>query len=68
MNMPAKHEKEKKPVICRCSCPYCDVELVVADNPFCEVCKVSFGRCTNCGALIMEELVVVCQSCGKPLK
>jgi hypothetical protein len=44
------------------------VELVVAENPFCEVCKVSFGRCASCGALIMEETVVVCRSCGKPLK
>jgi len=66
--MPAKPEKDNKPLICRCACPYCDVELVVAENPFCEVCKVSFGRCASCGALIMEETVVVCRSCGKPLK
>ncbi|MFA5399451.1 MAG: hypothetical protein WC359_03340 [Dehalococcoidia bacterium] len=66
--MPAKPEKDKKPLICRCTCPYCDVELVVADNPYCEVCKVSFGRCENCGALIMEQTLVVCHQCGKPLK
>jgi hypothetical protein len=68
MNMPAKPEKDKKPLICRCACPYCDVEMVVAENPYCEVCKVSFGRCDSCGALIMEETLVVCHQCGKPLK
>ena len=66
--MPAKRKTEKKkPVICRCTCPYCDTELIVQDSPFCDVCKVSFGRCPNCGALIMEEKTIVCKSCGKPV-
>jgi hypothetical protein len=67
--MPAKPEKkDNKPLICRCACPYCDVELVVAESPFCEVCKVTFGRCSKCGAIIIEETAVVCRSCGKKLK
>ena len=69
--MPAKRkdksEHEHQPLICRCVCPYCDVELVVADSPFCEVCKKSFGRCPSCGAIILEAKIVTCKSCGKPL-
>jgi hypothetical protein len=65
--MPAKRKSEKKPLICRCTCPYCDTELIVQESPFCDVCKVSFGRCPNCGALIMQEKTKVCVSCGKPL-
>jgi hypothetical protein len=67
--MPAKHKKtDKQPLICRCVCPYCEAELVVAENPFCEVCKISFGRCSSCGALIMEKETIICKSCGKPVK
>ncbi|MBN1374630.1 MAG: hypothetical protein JXA01_00595 [Dehalococcoidia bacterium] len=65
--MPAKRKSEKKPLICRCVCPYCDAELLVAESPFCEVCKRSFGRCSHCGAIILEEKITVCKSCGKPL-
>lgn len=68
MNMPAKPKKDDKPLICRCVCPYCDVEIIVEDSPFCNVCKVSFGRCSSCGAVIMEEKAVKCPSCGKSLK
>ncbi len=66
--MPAKRKKEKQPLICRCVCPYCDMELVLQESPFCQVCKVSFVRCPSCGAVILEESAVVCVSCGKPLK
>lgn len=66
--MPAKPKKDNKPLICRCTCPYCDVEMVVAESPFCEVCKVTFGRCSHCGAIIVEEMAVTCRSCGKSLK
>jgi hypothetical protein len=67
--MPAKHKKtDKQPLICRCVCPYCEAELVIAENPFCTVCKISFGRCPSCGALIMEKETVTCKSCGKPIK
>ncbi len=67
--MPAKRKQkhEHQPLICRCVCPYCDVELVVAESPFCEVCKKSFGRCPSCGAIILEAKAVKCTSCGKPL-
>ena len=66
--MPAKPKKQKQPLICRCTCPYCDVELIIADSPFCTVCKASFGRCPDCGAIILEKDAVKCKSCGKPLK
>ena len=65
--MPAKRKKEDKPVICSCVCPYCEVELAVAEAPFCEICKVKFRRCPSCGAVIAEEVAVKCSSCGKPL-
>jgi hypothetical protein len=65
--MPAKRKKDQKPLICRCVCPYCDVEMVIAEAPFCQVCKVSFGRCPGCGAVILEEKATKCSSCGKAL-
>ena len=70
--MPAKRKgkaekHEHAPLICRCVCPYCDAELLVAESPFCDVCKKSFGRCPSCGAIIMEAKTVICKSCGKPL-
>ena len=67
MNMPAKREKKEKPLICRCVCPYCDVEMLVEEHPFCRICKVSFGRCSSCGAVITIAEAVECPSCGKPL-
>ena len=65
--MPAKRKKTQTPLICRCVCPYCDVELVIEDLPFCQVCKISFGRCASCGAVILEEKATKCNNCGKPL-
>jgi hypothetical protein len=65
--MPAEPKKDKKPAICTCTCPYCDVEVVVEDAPFCQICKVSFGRCPKCGALIMEKTAIQCHSCGTTL-
>jgi len=65
--MPAKPKKDKKPLICRCVCPYCDVELIVEEAPFCQVCKLTFIRCASCGAVILEEKAAKCTSCGKPL-
>lgn len=66
--MPAKRKKDEKSLVYRYSCPCCNEEMVIAENPYCKVCKVSYGRCANCGALIMEETLVVCHQCGKPLK
>lgn len=66
--MPAKPNKEDKPLICRCTCPFCEAEIAVAAPPFCTVCKVSFGRCPDCGAIIVEKDAFQCQSCGKQLK
>lgn len=66
--MPAKRNKDEKPLICRCVCPYCDVELTIAESPFCEVCKLSFGRCPSCSAIILEKNAVKCKSCGQTLK
>ncbi len=65
--MPAKPNSDKKPLICRCSCPYCEAEIVLAESPFCDVCKKSFGRCPSCGAVILEEKIKVCKSCGSKL-
>lgn len=71
--MPAKRNKKEEvkrgqaPLICRCVCPYCDVELIVAESPFCDVCKKSFGRCSKCGAVILDAKAVKCASCGSPL-
>jgi hypothetical protein len=65
--MPAKHSKEGKPLICSCVCPYCEVELAVAESPFCDVCKITFKRCPSCGAVVPEGKSVKCKTCGKPL-
>jgi hypothetical protein len=65
--MPVKRKKDEKPLICRCVCPYCEVELVLVESPFCQVCKVSFGRCKDCGAVILDQAATICKNCGKPL-
>ena len=65
--MPVKRKKDEKPLICRCVCPYCEVELVLVESPFCQVCKVSFGRCKDCGAVILDQEATICKNCGKPL-
>ncbi len=65
--MPAKPEEDNKPLICRCFCPYCEVEIAVENAAFCQVCKANFTRCSHCGAVILEKTAVKCHSCGQPL-
>lgn len=65
--MPAKHKRDEKPLICHCVCPYCEIELVVAEAPFCQVCKVTFERCPRCGAPVVKKKDVKCPGCGQQL-
>ena len=49
-------------------CPYCDVELVAQNLPFCQTCQVIITYCAECGKPIPKNRKT-CPACGgKPRK
>ena len=66
--MPAKRKEDDKPLKTQCACPYCDVELIMAESPFCTACKITFLQCSECGITILDKTAVKCSKCGAPLK
>ena len=44
-------------------CPYCDVEVIAANQPLCQACQVTITYCPHCGHPLAkgEEK---CSSCG----
>jgi hypothetical protein len=66
--MSAKRKKDDKLLQTGCACPYCDVELMMAELPFCQACKVTFLQCPECGLTILDRTAVNCTKCGAPLK
>ncbi|OGO02538.1 MAG: hypothetical protein A2Y91_01435 [Chloroflexi bacterium RBG_13_54_8] len=55
-------EKGKKPV-----CPYCEVEVVSAEFPFCQPCGVTLHYCVTCRAAVARE-AETCPVCGGELE
>ena len=63
--------KEKKKMSAKregCFCPYCEEKLIVAESPFCQLCKVTFYRCAACQVVLLDKKAAVCPECGAPLK
>ena len=52
----------------KCSCPYCDAEMVATSSPLCGGCGVAFIKCTVCGSTVLDKNAKKCPECGKPLK
>jgi predicted amidophosphoribosyltransferase len=61
--MGAERKEEKE----RCFCPYCDVEIISADFPFCQVCRITIFYCPECRRPLPRENRI-CPHCGAEIK
>ncbi len=48
-------------------CPYCDEELMKANLPYCQACKVTIFYCPKCREPVSRE-VGQCPHCGEEIK
>jgi rRNA maturation endonuclease Nob1 len=48
-------------------CPYCDVEIMAANFPFCQACGVVFLQCEKCQLSVLDKEAKNCPKCGGPL-
>jgi hypothetical protein len=53
-----------KPQTMRCSCPYCEQEIVLEASPFCQPCQVELRYCLKCN-IVVERKAKVCPQCGQ---
>jgi RNA polymerase subunit RPABC4/transcription elongation factor Spt4 len=56
--------KKKKEHLC---CPYCDVEIMEANFPYCQACQVTVFYCLRCRKPLPRENRV-CPHCGAEIK
>ena len=61
--MEAQDKAKKK----KCRCPYCDEEIMAANFPYCQVCKVEVHYCSECRQPLPRE-AEVCPHCGAKVK
>jgi predicted amidophosphoribosyltransferase len=59
----AKQEKKKEHLFC----PYCEVEIMKADLPYCRACQVTVFYCPQCRKPLPRENKV-CPHCGAKIK
>lgn len=50
-----------------CRCPYCDVQIVELNLPFCQGCGVAVLYCLQCKTPVKKG-AKVCPQCGAPVK
>ncbi len=60
--MPASKTKKE-----RHFCPYCAEEMMVADFPYCQSCKVAIFYCPECHKPLPRDNKV-CPHCGAVIK
>jgi len=48
-------------------CPFCDEEIMSADLPWCQACKVTVFYCPDCRQPVPRE-EKACPSCGAEIK
>jgi endogenous inhibitor of DNA gyrase (YacG/DUF329 family) len=48
-------------------CPYCDQEIVEADLPYCQACRVAIFYCPKCRKPVPRENRM-CPHCGAEIK
>ena len=58
-----KPEKKKE----RLFCPYCDVEIMAADFPYCQACQITIFYCPKCHKPLPREKRF-CPHCGAEIK
>ena len=51
----------------KCSCPYCDEELIASVVPHCQPCGVTLRYCVKCQIAVPRE-AEVCPQCGGELE
>ena len=49
------------------ACPYCDVEILEADLPFCRACQVKIVYCPSCRKPVARDKKT-CPACGAKVK
>ena len=49
------------------ACPYCDKEIMEADFPFCQACRLTVFYCPQCRQPLPRENRV-CPACGAEIK
>lgn len=62
-----KNTKKEQPAKKLCTCPYCEVELVVAPFPFCHTCGLAVQHCVVCEITVLDKKTTKCPQCGGPL-
>ncbi len=61
--MGAEREEKKG----RCFCPYCDAEIIIANFPYCQVCRITIFYCPKCRKPLPRDNRV-CPHCGAEIK
>ena len=49
------------------SCPYCDEEIMAANLPYCQACKLKVLNCPRCHKPVPRE-TTVCPHCKAEIK
>ena len=62
-----KRSKETKVKQERRVCPYCEVEILMAEFPYCQPCSVTLNYCAKCEIAVVRE-AEVCPQCGGKLE
>ncbi|MFC2011217.1 zinc ribbon domain-containing protein [Chloroflexota bacterium] len=60
--MTEQKEKEK-----HVFCPYCDSEVMTAEFPFCQACKITIFNCPQCRKPLSRDNKI-CPHCGAEIK
>ena len=48
-------------------CPYCEEEIVLAELPYCQVCRITIFYCPTCRKPVPRDKKV-CPACGAEIK
>ncbi|MFC1988171.1 hypothetical protein ACFLVH_06535 [Chloroflexota bacterium] len=63
-----KRREETKEKQTKCSCPYCEGEVVISAIPsYCQPCGVTMHYCASCQIAVAKE-AEVCPQCGGKLE
>lgn len=62
-----KDSEELKTLGRKCLCPYCEHEVAISANPFCQPCGITLRYCTKCKIVVGRE-ATVCPECGGQLE
>ncbi len=59
-----REQKEGKKRLC---CPYCDEEIMAADSPLCQACRVAIFYCPRCREPLVRDNEL-CPHCGAEIQ